>query len=86
MLQLHLTRWRHFSFDQAKRSIRLASIRLGIGQGTVVGQIVEGIAKQLEVEGKIPCTLLLSLTFMETLTIYGLVVVLQRVVCCNREG
>jgi F-type H+-transporting ATPase subunit c len=57
-------------------SIGLSSIGPGVGQGTVAGQAVEGIARQLEVEGKIRGTLLLSLAFMEDLTIYGLVVAL----------
>ena len=48
----------------------------GIGQGTAAGQAVEGIARQPEAEGKIRGTLLLSLAFMEALTIYGLVVAL----------
>nr|ADN86066.1 ATP synthase CF0 subunit III [Chasmanthium latifolium] len=43
---------------------------------TVAGQAVEGIARQPEAEGKIRGTLLLSLAFMEALTIYGLVVAL----------
>jgi F-type H+-transporting ATPase subunit c len=57
-------------------SIGLASIGLGVGQGTAVGQAIEGIARQPEAEGKIRGTLLLSLAFMEALTIYGLVVAL----------
>nr|QKJ81199.1 ATP synthase CF0 C subunit [Allium spicatum] len=48
----------------------------GVGQGTAAGQAVEGIARQPEAEGKIRGTLLLSLAFMEALTIYGLVVAL----------
>jgi F-type H+-transporting ATPase subunit c len=40
------------------------------------GQAVEGIARQPEAENKIRGTLLLSLAFMEALTIYGLVVAL----------
>jgi len=39
-------------------------------------QAVEGIARQPEAENKIRGTLLLSLAFMEALTIYGLVVAL----------
>lgn len=39
-------------------------------------QAVEGLARQPEAEGKIRGTLLLSLAFMESLTIYGLVVAL----------
>ena len=53
-----------------------ASIGPGVGQGTAAGQAVEGIARQPEAEGKIRGTLLLSLAFMEALTIYGLVVAL----------
>merc|ERR1711966_205408 len=52
------------------------AIGLGIGQGTAAGQAVEGIARQPEAGGKIRGTLLLSLAFMEALTIYGLVVAL----------
>ncbi|QCD78850.1 F-type H+-transporting ATPase subunit c [Vigna unguiculata] len=54
----------------------LASIGPGVGQGTAARQAVEGIARQPEAEGKIRGTLLLSLAFMEALTIYGLVVAL----------
>ena len=54
----------------------LVAIGPGIGQGTAAGQAVEGIARQPEAEGKIRGTLLLSLAFMEALTIYGLVVAL----------
>ncbi|KAB2009231.1 hypothetical protein ERO13_D10G139200v2 [Gossypium hirsutum] len=57
-------------------AIGLASIGLGVGQGTVVDQAIEGIVRQPEAEGKIQCTLFLSLAFMEALTIYGLVVAL----------
>jgi ATP synthase F0 subunit c len=57
-------------------SIGLAAIGPGIGQGTAAAQAVEGIARQPEAEGKIRGMLLLSLAFMEALTIYGLVVAL----------
>jgi F-type H+-transporting ATPase subunit c len=57
-------------------AIGLGAIGPGIGQGTAAGQAVEGIARQPEAEGKIRGTLLLSLAFMEALTIYGLVVAL----------
>ena len=52
----------------------LAAIGPGIGQGQAAGAAVEGIARQPEAEGRIRGTLLLSLAFMESLTIYGLVV------------
>lgn len=57
-------------------AVGLASIGPGVGQGTAAGQAVEGIARQPEAEDKIRGTLLLSLAFMEALTIYGLVVAL----------
>jgi len=57
--------------------VGFAAIGPGIGQGTAAGQAVEGIARQPEAEDKIRGTLLLSLAFMEALTIYGLVVALS---------
>jgi F-type H+-transporting ATPase subunit c len=66
----------------AAASVIAAALAVGlaaigpIGQGQAAGQAVEGIARQPEAEGKIRGTLLLSLAFMEALTIYGLVVAL----------
>jgi F-type H+-transporting ATPase subunit c len=57
-------------------AVGLASIGPGIGQGNAAGSAVEGIARQPEAEGKIRGALILSLAFMESLTIYGLVVAL----------
>lgn len=57
-------------------AIGLGAIGPGIGQGTASGEAVAGIARQPEAEGKIRGTLLLTLAFMESLTIYGLVVAL----------
>mgnify|MGYP001188185334 CR=1 FL=1 len=57
-------------------AVGLATIGPGMGQGTAAGYAVEGIARQPEVEGKIRGALLLSFAFMESLTIYGLVVAL----------
>ncbi|KAK8970825.1 hypothetical protein KSP40_PGU007865 [Platanthera guangdongensis] len=62
------------SFIAVGLAVGLASIGPGVGQGTAAGQAVEGIARQPEAEGKIRGSLLLSLAFMEALTIYGLVV------------
>lgn len=64
------------SVISAAVAVGLASVGPGIGQGNAAGQAVEGIARQPEAEGKIRGTLLLSLAFMEALTIYGLVVAL----------
>nr|QWX89957.1 ATP synthase CF0 C subunit [Aeginetia indica]WRW10963.1 ATP synthase CF0 C subunit [Aeginetia indica] len=59
-------------------SVLAAGLAVGLasldGQGIAAGHAVGGIARQLEAEGKIRGTLLLSLAFMEALTIYGLVV------------
>ena len=60
----------------AALAVGLAAIGPGIGQGNASGQAVSGIARQPEAEGKIRGTLLLSLAFMDALTIYGLVVAL----------
>lgn len=60
----------------AALAVGLAAIGPGLGQGNAAGQALEGIARQPEAEGKIRGTLLLSLAFMEALTIYGLVVAL----------
>jgi F-type H+-transporting ATPase subunit c len=57
-------------------AVGFAGLGPGIGQGNAAGQAVEGIARQPEAEGKIRGTLL-SLAFMESLTIYGLVVALS---------
>ena len=55
----------------------LAAIGAGIGIGQIGKGAVESIARQPEAENKIRGTLLLSLAFMEALTIYGLVVALS---------
>jgi F-type H+-transporting ATPase subunit c len=60
----------------AALAIGLAAIGPGIGQGNAAGEAVAGIARQPEAEGKIRGTLLLTLAFMESLTIYGLVIAL----------
>jgi ATP synthase F0 subunit c len=57
-------------------SVGLAAFGSGVGQGTAAGSAVEGIARQPEAEGKIRGALLLSFAFIESLTIYGLVVAL----------
>jgi len=58
-------------------AVGFAGLGPGIGQGNAAGQAVEGIARQPEAEGRIRGVLLLSLAFMESLTIYGLVVSLS---------
>jgi F-type H+-transporting ATPase subunit c len=63
------------AFIAAAIAVGFAGLGPGIGQGNAAGQ-VEGIARQPEAEGK-PWYFLLSLAFMESLTIYGLVVALS---------
>lgn len=58
----------------ASLSVGLAAIGPGLGQGNAAGYAVEGIARQPEAEGQIRGALLLSFAFIESLTIYGLVV------------
>lgn len=60
----------------ARLSVGLAAIGPGLGQGTAAGYAMEGIARQPEAERKIRGALLLSFAFIESLTIYGLVVAL----------
>ncbi|MEN9205119.1 MAG: ATP synthase F0 subunit C [Thermostichales cyanobacterium BF4_bins_65] len=57
-------------------AVGLGTLGPGLGQGNAAASAVEGLARQPEAEDKIRGTLLLSLAFMETLTIYGLVVAL----------
>ena len=54
----------------------VVSAGLAVGLAAAAAQAVEGIARQPEAEGKIRGALLLSFAFMESLTIYGLVVAL----------
>lgn len=58
-------------------AIGLSAIGPGIGQGAASAKALESIARQPQEEGKIRGTLLLSLAFMESLTIYGLVIALS---------
>jgi len=60
----------------AALAIGLASLGPGLGQGNAASSALEGIARQPEAEDKIRGNLLVSLAFMEALTIYGLVVAL----------
>ncbi len=57
-------------------AVGLAAIGPGMGQGSAADYAVEGIARQPQAEGKSRGALLLSFAFMESLTIYGLVVAL----------
>ncbi len=54
--------------------IALASLGTGLGQGIAVSKAVEGIARQPEAAGSIQTVLILGLAFIESLTIYALVI------------
>ena len=58
----------------AALAIGLAAIGPGIGQGIAAGKALEGMARQPEVAGNLRTNMILALAFMESLTIYGLLV------------
>lgn len=60
----------------AALAVGLAAVGPGLGQGNAAGRALEGLARQPEAEGKIRGMLLISLAFIESLTIYGLVIAL----------
>ena len=55
-------------------AVGIAAVGAGIGQGIASGKAFESIARQPEVSGTIRTLLFISLAFMETLTIYGLLI------------
>lgn len=60
----------------AALAIGIAAIGPGIGQGFAAGKAMEAIARQPEAYSDIRLALLISLGFMEALTIYGLLIAL----------
>ena len=58
-------------------AIGFSAIGSGIGQGIDTGRATESMARQPEMAGGIRTTLILGLAFMETLTIYGLLIALM---------
>lgn len=58
----------------AALAVAIATIGPGIGQGLAASKAMEAIARQPEASGDIRTTLILSLAFMEALTIYGLLI------------
>ncbi|PKM47928.1 MAG: ATP synthase F0 subunit C [Firmicutes bacterium HGW-Firmicutes-8] len=55
-------------------AVGIAAVGAGIGQGIASGKAFESIARQPEVSGTIRTLLFIALAFMETLTIYGLLI------------
>jgi F-type H+-transporting ATPase subunit c len=55
-------------------SVAVATIAPALGQGKAAAAAMEAIARQPEAAGEIRTSLILSLAFMEALTIYGLLI------------
>jgi len=55
-------------------AIAISTIGPAIGQGITAGKAMDAIARQPEAAGDIRTSLILSLAFMEALTIYGLLI------------
>ena len=55
-------------------AIAIATIGPGLGQGMAAAKAMDAIARQPEAPGDIRTSLILSLAFMEALTIYGLLI------------
>ncbi|MEN6350034.1 MAG: ATP synthase F0 subunit C [Syntrophomonas sp.] len=60
-------------------AVSIAGIGGGIGMGILGGKSFESIARLPEVADEIKKLLLISLAFVETLTIYGLLIALMLV-------
>lgn len=58
----------------AALAVAIAAIGGGIGQGLAAGKAFESIARQPEVAGTVRTLLFVALAFIETLTIYGLLI------------
>ena len=54
--------------------IALATIGTGLAQGNAVAKAVEGIARQPEAAGSIQTVMIIGLAFIESLTIYALLI------------
>jgi len=55
-------------------AIALPALGSALGQGNTAGHAMEGIARQPEAANDIRTTLLLSLAFMEALTLFSFVI------------
>ena len=58
----------------AALAIGLAAIGQGIGQGIAASKALEGMARQPEAAGILRTNMILAFAFMESLSIYGLVI------------
>jgi F-type H+-transporting ATPase subunit c len=55
-------------------AVSIAGLGGGVGMGVAGGKAIEAIARQPEVGGDIRTLLFITLAFIETLTIYGLLI------------
>ncbi len=55
-------------------AIGLAAIGPGVGQGLAAAKALEGMARQPEAAGMLRTNMILSFAFMESLSIYGLLI------------
>jgi F-type H+-transporting ATPase subunit c len=60
----------------AALGLGLAALGGGLGQGIAVSKAVEGIARQPEAGGQISTAMIIGISFIESLTIYALVIAL----------
>ena len=60
----------------AALGLGLAALGGGLGQGIAISKAVEGIARQPEASGPIQTAMIIGISFIESLTIYALVVAL----------
>ena len=60
-------------------AIAISTIGPGLGQGKAAAKAMEAIARQPEASGTIRTSLILALAFMESLTIYGLLIAIMLV-------
>ena len=58
-------------------AIAISTIGRAIGQGRTASKAMESMARQPEASGKIQTAMILSLAFMEALTIYGLLIAIM---------
>jgi|SRR5581483_5644968 len=56
--------------------VAIATLATGLGQGNAVAKAVEGIARQPEAAGQIQTVMIIGLAFIESLTIYALLIAL----------
>ena len=58
-------------------AIAISTIGPAIAQGRTASKAMESMARQPEASGKIQTAMILSLAFMEALTIYGLLIAIM---------